>query len=95
MAGHERLGNVFYLYFQLYWIAPPKGSGCIALKASVLVSEDHWYSENGLLTNVLCEETSADENVEPQRLRKCCACSEAKYEVKINNTYSTSVLIGC
>lgn len=50
----------------------------------MFLSEDNWYSENGRLTRILCEETSVDENVQPQHLKQCCACSEAKYEVSSN-----------
>lgn len=36
-----------------------------------------------MLTKRLCEETLADENIQPDILEHCCACDEAKYEVGV------------
>ncbi|KAJ8984953.1 hypothetical protein NQ317_007822, partial [Molorchus minor] len=65
---------------QVFWTAPPKGSGCVAIKASVVEAVDNWFSEDGDLTRILCEDTSVDENLTPRVLTYCCACPEAKYE---------------
>ncbi|CAH1962409.1 unnamed protein product [Acanthoscelides obtectus] len=72
---------------QVYWTAPPRDSGCIVLKATVIESRESWFSEHGRLTRRLCEE-SEDQNVQPERLEKCCACSEAKYEVAFEGTWT-------
>lgn len=72
-----------YYISKVYWTAPPEGSGCVALKATVVESRENWFSEDGQLTKVLCEDSEIDENVKPPLVDKCCACSEAKYEVKI------------
>ncbi|CAG9820006.1 unnamed protein product [Phaedon cochleariae] len=64
---------------QVYWVAPPENSGCIAIKASVVETRDNWFSEDGQLTKILCEDDS-NENVKPEMVEKCCACDEAKYE---------------
>nr|CAI5844180.1 unnamed protein product [Callosobruchus analis] len=74
------------LHSQVYWTAPPRDSGCIVLKATVIESRENWFSEDGRLTRKLCEE-SADQNVQPERLERCTACSEAKYEVSIIYLY--------
>nr|CAH7757591.1 unnamed protein product [Callosobruchus chinensis] len=72
---------------QVYWTAPPRESGCIVLKATVIESRENWFSEDGRLTRKLCEE-SADQNVQPERLERCTACSEAKYEVAFEGTWT-------
>ncbi|KAL3266974.1 hypothetical protein HHI36_011123 [Cryptolaemus montrouzieri] len=66
---------------QVYWIAPPTGSGCIAFRATVVETRENWFSDDGSLTKVLCEELSENENVQPPILDECCACEEAKYEL--------------
>ncbi|XP_045480553.1 spondin-1-like isoform X2 [Harmonia axyridis] len=66
---------------QVYWIAPPTGSGCVAFRATVVESKESWFSEDGLLTKIMCEEVSENEDVQPEVLDDCCACDEAKYEL--------------
>lgn len=67
--------------FQLLWLAPPKGSGCIKFKATVVESVDVWFSEDEELTKILCEEAPDTEDTQPKILKHCCTCDEAKYEV--------------
>ncbi|CAH1113577.1 unnamed protein product [Psylliodes chrysocephalus] len=73
---------------QVYWTAPPEGSGCVALKATVVESRENWFSEDGQLTKVLCEDSEIDENVKPPLVDKCCACSEAKYEMAFEGRWT-------
>lgn len=73
---------------QIFWVAPPKNSGCVAIKATVVESRDTWFSEDGPLTKILCEESSENENVQPMILSRCCACDEAKYEVAFEGLWT-------
>ncbi|KAJ8910011.1 hypothetical protein NQ315_014437 [Exocentrus adspersus] len=73
---------------KVYWTAPPKGSGCIAIKATVVESKENWFSEDGQLTKKLCEETLQNENSQPEPLQKCCACDEAKYEMAFEGKWT-------
>lgn len=62
-------------------MAPPTGSGCVAIRATVVETKDIWYSEDGGLSKILCEEISENDDIQPNILKQCCACDEAKYEV--------------
>ncbi|XP_057653366.1 spondin-1-like [Diorhabda carinulata] len=73
---------------QVNWIAPPENSGCIAIKATVVESRENWFSEDGQLTKILCEDTEIDENVKPPTVDRCCACSEAKYEIAFEGRWT-------
>lgn len=69
---------------QVLWIAPPPGSGCVTIKATVVEHRDVWYMDDTSLSKTICEDTSQGSSHEqPPILSKCCACYEAKYEVKI------------
>lgn len=61
---------------QVMWVAPATGSGCVALTAMVYESPKSWYSDDGNLTKIICEGKSRED------LTECCACDEAKYNVK-------------
>lgn len=62
---------------QVMWVAPPKGSGCIALSAMVFEGRNSWYSDDGALTKIICEGRATKELLKTE----CCACDEAKYQV--------------
>lgn len=62
---------------QVMWVAPQKGSGCIALSAMVYEGRNSWYSDDGALTKVICEAKPNRESLKTE----CCACDEAKYQV--------------
>lgn len=62
---------------QVMWVAPPKGSGCIALSAMVYEGRNSWYSDDGALTKIICEAKTTKESLKGE----CCACDEAKYQV--------------
>ncbi|VEN50654.1 unnamed protein product, partial [Callosobruchus maculatus] len=74
--------------FQVLWIAPQKGNGCIKFKATVVESVDIWFSEDGELTKSLCEESPDSEDTQPKILRQCCTCDEAKYELTFEGLWS-------
>ncbi|CAH0561042.1 unnamed protein product [Brassicogethes aeneus] len=73
---------------QLYWIAPPKNSGCVSIKATVIESRDNWFSEDGPLTKNLCEESTENDDTQPTILKHCCACNEAKYEIAFDGMWT-------
>ncbi|KAL1505585.1 hypothetical protein ABEB36_005116 [Hypothenemus hampei] len=73
---------------QFLWVAPPKGSGCIKFKATVVESVEIWFSEDGDLTKLLCEEAPDTEDTQPKILKHCCTCDEAKYEVTFEGLWS-------
>lgn len=62
---------------QVMWVAPPKGSGCIALSAMLYEGRNSWYSDDGALTKIICESKLNKETIKGE----CCACDEAKYQV--------------
>ncbi|RZC36683.1 Reeler domain containing protein, partial [Asbolus verrucosus] len=64
---------------QVLWLAPATGSGCVTFKGAVVVSSETWYSEDGPLTKILCENSQDSEDIQPNILKHCCACDEAKY----------------
>lgn len=65
----------------MLWTAPQPGSGCVAFKATVIEHRDVWYMDDGPLTKEFCEEEpNIDDLLTPPT--KCCACAEAKYEVR-------------
>ncbi|KAG5886702.1 hypothetical protein JTB14_015767 [Gonioctena quinquepunctata] len=73
---------------QVLWMAPQKGNGCIKFKATVVESVDTWFSEEGKLTTVLCEESLNSEDTQTKILKHCCTCDEAKYEVTFEGLWS-------
>lgn len=62
---------------QFMWVAPPAGSGCVALSAMVSEKSQSWYADSNQLTKIICEGEPAQSIVS----QECCACDEAKYEV--------------
>lgn len=64
---------------QIMWVAPPTGSGCVSISAMVYEGPRAWFSDDGQLTQVVCERKT---NVHTVR-KECCACNEAKYSVRV------------
>lgn len=53
----------------------------MAFKATVIEHRDVWYMDDGPLTKEFCEEEqNFDDELSVPII--CCACTEAKYEVK-------------
>lgn len=65
---------------QFMWVAPPSGSGCVAISAMVHEKSQKWYADQEQLTKIICE----GEPVRDEREQECCACDEAKYQVRLN-----------
>lgn len=62
---------------QVMWVAPETGSGCVSLSAMVYEGPRAWFSDDGQLTQVICEKKPDAQAVK----KECCACDEAKYNV--------------
>lgn len=70
---------------QVLWVAPPAGSGCVALSAMIYESSGSWYSDDGELTKIVCE-TQPEAVVDKKN--ECCACDEAKYNFIFEGIWS-------
>lgn len=55
---------------KINWKAPKNGSGCVAISAMVFENSKTWYSDDGLLTQIICESfcrhDALDDDVEIQ-----------------------------
>lgn len=71
--------DIFKSEIQVMWVAPPPGSGCVALSAMVFENEQSWYADDDRLTKIICEGSPDFE----QTMKQCCACDEAKYQVSL------------
>ncbi|XP_034103073.1 spondin-1 [Drosophila albomicans] len=69
---------------QVMWVAPEAGSGCVSLSAMVYEGPRAWFSDDGQLTQVICEHklNAADTQ------KECCACDEAKYSFVFEGIWS-------
>lgn len=63
------------------WTAPPPGSGCVFIRATVIEHREVWYKDDGFLSKHFCEDQVDDIDNQPLMMDPCCACDEAKYEV--------------
>ncbi|XP_075211469.1 spondin-1-like isoform X2 [Lycorma delicatula] len=70
------------------WIAPPPGSGCVTIRATVVEYRDVWFQDDGPLSYKLCENVQDNFDNQPVVVRDCCACNEAKYEVTFEGLWS-------
>lgn len=69
---------------QVMWVAPASGSGCIALRAMVYEKSKSWYADDDKLTKIICEATE-------KPTAECCACDEAKYNVRQIEKYMKTI----
>uniref|UniRef100_A0A673GYM4 Spondin-1 n=1 Tax=Sinocyclocheilus rhinocerous TaxID=307959 RepID=A0A673GYM4_9TELE len=72
---------------QVFWTAPPSGSGCVTLKASVVQRRIIFFQDEGSLTKRLCEKVATTE----KPIQECCACGTAKYRVTFYGNWSEKV----
>uniref|UniRef100_A0AAQ5Y6L8 Spondin-1 n=1 Tax=Amphiprion ocellaris TaxID=80972 RepID=A0AAQ5Y6L8_AMPOC len=68
---------------QVFWTAPPSGSGCVVLKASIVQKRIIYFQDEGSLTKRMCEKDATD-----KPLLDCCACGTAKYRVTFYGNWS-------
>ncbi|KAK6620458.1 hypothetical protein RUM44_006859 [Polyplax serrata] len=80
--------SIYKSEIQVYWKAPPSGSGCVVFRATVVEDRYIWYIDDGELSLTLCEDMQENINEQPEVLEKCCACDEAKYEVTFEGLWS-------
>ncbi|XP_046705102.1 spondin-1b isoform X3 [Silurus meridionalis] len=71
---------------QAFWTAPPLGSGCVVLKASVVQRKIISFQDEGSLTRRLCEKDPLRTTEKP--LQECCACGTAKYRLTFHGNWS-------
>ncbi|XP_005181918.1 spondin-1 isoform X2 [Musca domestica] len=69
---------------QVMWVAPEAGSGCVSLSAMVYEGPRSWFSDDGQLTQVICERKVDHTTVQ----KECCACDEAKYSFVFEGIWS-------
>ncbi|XP_039719589.1 spondin-1 [Pteropus medius] len=73
---------------QVFWIAPPAGSGCVILKASIVQKRIIYFQDEGSLTKKLCEQDSTFDGVTDKPILDCCACGTAKYRLTFYGNWS-------
>ncbi|XDV53071.1 hypothetical protein PO909_021666 [Leuciscus waleckii] len=74
---------------QVFWTAPPSGSGCVTLKASVVQRRIILFQDEGSLTKRLCEKDPVETTEKP--IQECCACGTAKYRITFYGNWSEKV----
>uniref|UniRef100_A0A3Q1F436 Spondin-1 n=1 Tax=Acanthochromis polyacanthus TaxID=80966 RepID=A0A3Q1F436_9TELE len=73
---------------QVFWTAPPSGSGCVLLKASIVQKRIIYFQDEGALTKRMCEKESLYGDATDKPLLDCCACGTAKYRVTFYGNWS-------
>ncbi|KAA0714627.1 Spondin-1 F-spondin [Triplophysa tibetana] len=73
---------------QVFWTAPPSGSGCVLLKASIVQRKIISFQDEGFLTKRMCEKETLYGESTDKPLLDCCACGTAKYRVTFFGNWS-------
>ncbi|XP_056622711.1 spondin-1a isoform X2 [Triplophysa dalaica] len=73
---------------QVFWTAPPSGSGCVLLKASIVQRKIISFQDEGFLTKRMCEKETLYGESTDKPLLDCCACGTAKYRVTFYGNWS-------
>ncbi|XP_042547624.1 spondin-1 isoform X2 [Dipodomys spectabilis] len=73
---------------QVFWIAPPAGTGCVILKASIVQKRIIYFQDEGSLTKKLCEQDPTFDGVTDKPILDCCACGTAKYRLTFYGNWS-------
>ncbi|XP_035251012.1 spondin-1-like isoform X1 [Anguilla anguilla] len=76
---------------QVFWTAPPAGSGCVILKASIVQKRIIYFQDEGSLTKRMCERESPFGEVTEKPAMECCACGTAKYRLTFYGNWSETV----
>uniref|UniRef100_A0A7N6AJU9 Spondin-1 n=1 Tax=Anabas testudineus TaxID=64144 RepID=A0A7N6AJU9_ANATE len=71
---------------QVLWTAPPTGTGCVILKASIVQKRVIYFQDEGSLTIRLCEKGN-----DRAPAIECCACGTAKYRLTFYGNWSEKV----
>ncbi|XP_050438956.1 spondin-1 isoform X2 [Adelges cooleyi] len=73
---------------QVFWVAPPSGSGCILFRATIVEYRDVWYMDDEQLSKRICEESNESNDDNSNVVYECCACDEAKFELTFEGLWS-------
>ncbi|XP_032379213.1 spondin-1 [Etheostoma spectabile] len=76
---------------QVFWTAPPIGSGCLTLKASIVQKRIIYFQDEGSLTIRLCEKERVFGEATEVPDTECCACGTAKYRLTFYGNWSEKV----
>ncbi|TKS73000.1 Spondin-1 F-spondin [Collichthys lucidus] len=76
---------------QVFWTAPPSGSGCVILKASIVQKKVIYFQDEGSLTIRLCEKERVFGEATEAPAMECCACGTAKYRLTFYGNWSEKV----
>uniref|UniRef100_A0A8C9YQ10 Spondin-1 n=1 Tax=Sander lucioperca TaxID=283035 RepID=A0A8C9YQ10_SANLU len=76
---------------QVFWTAPPTGSGCVILKASIVQKRIIYFQDEGSLTIRLCEKERVFGEATEAPAMECCACGTAKYRITFYGNWSEKV----
>ncbi|XP_053175102.1 spondin-1a [Scomber japonicus] len=76
---------------QVFWTAPPSGSGCVFIKASIVQKRIIYFQDEGLLTKRMCEKESLYGDTTDKPVLDCCACGTAKYRVTFYGNWSEKI----
>uniref|UniRef100_A0A8C6S9J9 Spondin-1 n=1 Tax=Neogobius melanostomus TaxID=47308 RepID=A0A8C6S9J9_9GOBI len=76
---------------QVFWTAPPTGSGCVILKASIVQKRIIYFQDEGSLTIRLCEREAVFGEATQSPALECCACGTAKYRLTFHGNWSEKV----
>uniref|UniRef100_A0A8C5CCN9 Spondin-1 n=1 Tax=Gadus morhua TaxID=8049 RepID=A0A8C5CCN9_GADMO len=76
----------------VFWTAPPSGSGCVTLKASIVQKRIIYFQDEGSLTKHMCERGMLLLLLLMlMPLLDCCACGTAKYRVTYYGNWSEKI----
>ncbi|XP_069018910.1 spondin-1-like [Embiotoca jacksoni] len=76
---------------QVLWTAPPSGTGCVILKASIVQKRIIYFQDEGSLTIRLCEKERVFGEATEAPAMECCACGTAKYRLTFYGNWSEKV----
>uniref|UniRef100_A0A672ZXC2 Spondin-1 n=1 Tax=Sphaeramia orbicularis TaxID=375764 RepID=A0A672ZXC2_9TELE len=76
---------------QVFWTAPPTGTGCVILKASIVQKRIIYFQDEGSLTVRLCEKEPVFGDATETPAMECCACGTAKYRLTFYGNWSEKV----
>ncbi|KAM4618298.1 spondin-1b [Polymixia lowei] len=76
---------------QVLWTAPPTGTGCVILKASIVQKRVIYFQDEGSLTVRLCEKEPVYGEATANPALDCCACGTAKYRLTFYGNWSEKV----
>ncbi|KAG8564500.1 hypothetical protein GDO81_016495, partial [Engystomops pustulosus] len=73
---------------QVFWTAPPIGTGCVILKASIVQKKIIYFQDEGSLTKRMCEQDATIDGGTEKAIPDCCACGTAKYRLTFYGNWS-------